>query len=154
LILIKRFWILEQSSPKSCELIKKYHEDIFFPPKKFSRVDPSINEPLKQYIDLGLIRLCSRVLAATMILKPRSTLLLERSSNPSSFLFVANGKVVVATRQVDVPILAPHHVPPCIGCALPEAMGWACGEYSATLMVVLRDMSFAHTTFHAASNCC
>jgi len=74
LILIKGFWILEQSSPKSCELIKKYHEDIFFHPKKFSRIDPSINEPLKQYIDLGLNRLCSRVLAATVILKPRSTL--------------------------------------------------------------------------------
>ena len=24
-----------------------------------------------------------------------------------------------ATEQVDVPILAPHHVPTCIGCALP-----------------------------------
>ena len=50
-ILIKGCWILEQSSPKSCELIKKYHADIFFHPKKFSLIDPSINEPLKQYIN-------------------------------------------------------------------------------------------------------
>ena len=60
--------------PEKLRAHKKYHEDIFFPPKKFSRVDPSINEPLKQYIDLGLIRLCSRVLAATVFLDSRSTL--------------------------------------------------------------------------------
>ena len=87
MILIKGFWILEQSSPKSCELIKKYHEDIFFHPKKFSRIDPSINEPLKQYIDLGLNRLCSRVLAATVILKPRSTLILYYCTIGQSKMF-------------------------------------------------------------------
>ena len=32
-----------------------------------------------------------------------------------------------------------------------NAVGWACGEYSITLMVVLRDMSSARTTSHAAS---
>ena len=35
-------------------------------------------------------------------------------------MFVSNGKVIVSTKQVDVPILAAHHVPPCIGCAVPE----------------------------------
>ena len=76
--LIKGFWILEQSSPKSCELVKTYHEDIFFQPKKFSLVDPSTNEPLKQYIDPGLNILRSRVLAATVFLKPGSTLTFEK----------------------------------------------------------------------------
>ena len=36
------------------------------------------------------------------------------------FSVVSTGKVTVSTKQVDVPILAPHHVPPCIGCAVPE----------------------------------
>ena len=38
--------------------------------------------------------------------------------------------MVVTTGQVDVPILAPHHVPTCIGCAVPEVelRPWAGAE--------------------------